>query len=379
MICSNCIYDSKTPEITFNQDGVCNYCLQVDALKREYGTGGKLGQEKFEAISQKIKRDGEGKRYDCIVGVSGGTDSSYMLHLMKQKMHRPLAVHYDNTWNSSVATQNIQKITKNLNIDLYTHVVNNKEIDDIYRSFFLASVPAIDVATDLALTRVLYDAAIKYKVNYVIEGHSFITEGISPPSYSYFDGKYIKNVHDLYGHQRMETFPNMMFLRFLYYTLYKRIKKIRPLWYVDYSKEEAKELLKNNYGWEDYGGHHLENQITAFSHSYHNYKKFAIDQRNNSLSASVRAGKISQKEALDIYSQEPSYDKNLVEYTKKRLGFSDDQFKQIMEKENKSWKNYKNYKKLFEFLRPLFYVLSRFELVPRSFYLKYCFPIKNYE
>ena len=137
-ICKRCIYDSTVPEIRFDKSGICNYCAQVESLINEYGTGSIIGKRKFEMISKQIKSDGVGKKYDCVVGVSGGVDSSYILHLMKERGHKPLAVHYDNTWNTAIATQNIRKITKALNVDLHTHVVNNKEIDDIYRAFLLA-------------------------------------------------------------------------------------------------------------------------------------------------------------------------------------------------------------------------------------------------
>ena len=375
--CSKCIYSELVPNIIFDDRGVCNYCHQIDQLKKEYKTGTEHGKTLLDNIVKKIKKDGKSLEYDCVVGISGGTDSSYLLHWAKENNLRPLAVHYDNTWNSTAATQNIRKMTKCLNVDLYTHVVNNKEMDDIYKAFIMANVPAIDVPTDLALTEIMYRAASKYKVKYILEGHSFIAEGVSPTDYSYFDGKYIESIHNMYGSMPMITYPNMKILKFLYWVLFKRIKKIRPLWYINYSKKNAMKILAKHYDWEYYGGHHLENIITAFSHNYHNPVKFKVDQRNNSISASVRTGLISRDEGIKIYSKPPKLDSNILDYTLDRLGLNQKEFKKIMTSENKNWYDYSSSKKTFELLRPLFFILSKYNLVPKSFYLKYCFPIER--
>lgn len=378
-ICTKCIYDEKVSYITFDEDGVCNYCHQMDELKKEYGTGLEKGKNFFFKIIKKIKEDGKNKKYDCVIGVSGGTDSSYMLYLAKQWGLRPLAVHYDNTWNTAIATENIRKILTALDIDLYTHVVDNKESDDIFRSFFYSDVPEIEAATDLALAEVMYRAAWKYKVNYVLEGHSFITEGITPVGKNYFDGKYIKSIHNEFGRLPMKSYPLMTFARFLFWTVFARIQKIRPFWYIDYNKEDARAFLEKEYNWQYYGGHHLENRMTAFYHSIYLPKKFDTDMRNNTLSALVRNGKISRQEAWKEYNKPPVVEKDLVEYFKKRLDLSDEEYEVIMKRKPKSWYDYPTYKNRFEFFRPLFKILAKANLVPMSFYLKYCFPMKKGE
>ena len=377
-ICTRCIYDASVPAITFDEDGVCNYCHMVDQLIEEYQTGKPKGQETIEAIIEKIKKDGKGKKYDCVIGLSGGTDSSYMVYWAIQNGLRPLAVHYDNTWNTAIATENIRKVLSKLNVDLFTLVVNNKEADDIFRAFFLADVPEIEAATDLALAETMYRAASKYNVKYVLEGHSFIAEGISPLGKNYFDGKYIQSIHKRFGKLPMKTYPLMTFAKFIKWTTFKRIQKIRPLWYIKYSKEEARAFLEKEFGWEYYGGHHLENRMTAFFQSYYCPTKFHVDYRNNSLSASVRSGQMARDEAIDEYYNKPPYlEAELLAYFKKRLGFSDEEFTKIMSRPPKYWYEYPTYKKRFELLRPFFYLLMKSHLVPRSFYMKYCFPVKN--
>lgn len=371
-ICKRCIYDETVANITFDSKGVCNYCLLVDYLKQEYGTGTDLGEEKFNKIVNDIKKNGKGKKYDVIVGVSGGTDSSYMLYLAVKYGLRPLAVHFDNTWNSAVATENIRKITKALGVDLYTYVVDNKEMDDIFLSFFKASVPELDGPTDIALAEVIYRAAAKYNIDFVFEGHSFISEGVSPLSLAYIDGKYVQDVHNRFGKLPMKTFPNMSFWKFLYWTVIRQIKKIRPLWYLKYSKEEAREFLEAEFGWKYYGGHHLENRMTAIHHSFYTPVKFRLDQRNNSLSASVRAGKITREAALKEYASPPFIEEELIEYFIKRMKLSDSEFLEILSSPPKTYKDYRTYKKRFERWAPLFYVLSKKQLVPYSFYIKYC-------
>ncbi|MBF91360.1 MAG: LPS biosynthesis protein [Rickettsiales bacterium] len=372
-VCTNCIYDLDVPGIFFDKNGVCNYCNQILELKSNYGTGKELGKEKLSNILIDIKRAGQKKKYDCIIGVSGGTDSSYLLYLAKKKWKlRPLAVHFDNTFNSSIATMNIAKVLKILDIDLYTYVVNNKEMDDIFRSFFKAGVPEIEASTDLALAEVMYRAANKYNISYILEGHSFVEEGITPLNKNYFDGMYIKDIHKQFGTMKMQTYPLMTLSRFLYWTCFKKIKKIRPFWYIEYSKEEAQKFLKKNFKWKYYGGHHLENIMTSFYHKVYNPQKFNVDLRNNTLSAQVRSKKMSRTQAWKTYNKKITDTTELIEYFQKRLSIKNNEYNSIMNARPKCWKDYKTYKKIFERMRLLFLFLSKRNLVPYSFYLKYC-------
>jgi N-acetyl sugar amidotransferase len=370
-VCSRCIFDETLSAITFDENGVCNYCKMIDNLKATYKTGTPEGEATMAKIVEQMKKDGKGKKYDVAVGVSGGTDSSYMLHLAVKWGLRPLAVHYDNTWNTSTATENIRKVTSKLKVDLYTHVTDNKESDDIFRSFFLANVLEIDGPTDIALAETMYRAASKYGIKYVLEGHSFVAEGVSPLGTGYVDGAYIKYIHRQFGRMKMKTFPNMDFMSFMKWILVKRIRKIRPLWYISYSKEEAQKFLEKEFGWSYYGGHHLENRMTAFNHAVYSPQKFDSDQRNNSISASVRAGILTHEEGLKMYAQPPYVEEGLVEYFKKRLGFSDEEYNKVMAGPCKNYRDYRTYKKRFEKLRPLFYILAKASLVPMSFYIKY--------
>lgn len=370
-ICARCIYDERVAGISFDPGGTCNYCRLIEQLEAEYKTGTAEGERTFLGIVEQIKRDGRGKKYDCVVGVSGGTDSSYMLYKAVELGLRPLAAHYDNTWNTAIATENIRKVTKKLKVDLYTHVVDNKEADDIFRSFLKAGVPELDGCTDIALAEVLYRAAEKVGVRYVLEGHSFRAEGVSPLGTMYIDGKYIQAVQKKFGTCRIKTFPNMPLFTFLKWVAVRRIKKIRPLWYISYSKEDAREFLTREFGWQYYGGHHLENRMTAFHHSYYLPRKFGIDNRYNSLSASVRSGKISRDEALRQYREPPYIEPELLEYFKKRLELPDDVFDSIMEQPLKYYRDYPTYKKTFERMRPFFWIMYRMNLVPKSFYVKY--------
>jgi N-acetyl sugar amidotransferase len=369
--CTRCIYDEKVPTISFDGNGVCNYCAMIDNLKVQFHTGTSEGEKTLNEILDTIRKEGKGKKYDCIVGVSGGVDSSYMLHKAIEWGLRPLAAHYDNTWNSAIATENIKKMLKKLNIDLFTYVVDNKEIDDIFKAFFKSDVPELDASTDLALAEVLYRAADKFGVKYILEGHSFITEGVSPLGNIYVDGKYIKSIHKKFGKLPMKTYPLMDFTSFMKWILVKRIKKIRPYWYINYSKEEARALLEKEYDWKYYGGHHLENRLVAINHSYYLPLKFNVDLRNLALAASARNGSITREEAFKQYAEPPHLEEGLIEYFQTRLNISDEELDSTMKAKPKSYKDYPTYKPLFEKLRPLFYVLAKANLVPMSFYIKY--------
>ena len=376
-VCKRCIYDERVAGINFDHNGICNYCHQVENLKIEFGTGQEKGKNKFEQIKRDIKKTGKGKKYDCIVGVSGGTDSSYLIYLAKEWGLKPLAVHYDNTWNTAKATTNIKRVLKKLDVDLYTYVVNNEEADDLFRSFFLANVAEMDASTDLGFAFVLREVARKYSIKYILEGHSFMEEGITPLGRNYFDGKYIKSIHKKYGMLKMKSYPLMTFSKFLKSTIFNKIKFIRPFWYLKYSKKEAQLLLKNKFGWDYYGGHHLENRIAVFCHTVYLPQKFNTDLRNNTLSALVRNKYISREKALEIYNSEIKHNKNIINYFKKRLNLTDKEYKKIMASPPKSWQDFPTYKRRFEILRPLFFIMAKTNLVPMSFYLKYCFPIKE--
>lgn len=368
--CTRCLYDEDTPAIVFDGDGVCNYCKLYDRLDATYPTGA-AGRAYLEQLAARIRHENRRKPFDVVVGVSGGCDSSYMLYVAKDLGLRPLAVHFDNTWNSTIATENIYNVLRALDVELYTYVVDNEEYDDIYRAFLLAGVPDIEAPTDIALAAVLYRAAEQHGIRYIFEGHSFRTEGVSPLGWLYMDGKYIQSVHRAYGRRRMKTYPNLWMTSFLKWTALRRIKKIRPLYYLDYRKEDVKAMLARDFGWQWYGGHHLENRFTAFYHSYFLPRRFGIDQRVNGYAALVRSGQLDRAEGLRLMQEPPHLDPEIVALVKKRLGFTDAAFEEVMALPKRTYRDFKTYKPAFERMRPFFWLLAELDLVPRSFYVKY--------
>jgi len=370
MICTRCIYDDTIPYIHFDEQGICSYCRQAEQLDIEYPTG-EEGKAYLYSLADKIRQAGKGKKYDVVIGVSGGTDSSYLLHLSKELGLRPLAAHFDNTWNSLIAVENIRNVLGKLNVDLFTYVVDNREYNDLFRSFFKASVPDIDTPSDIGLATTHYLAANKYKIKYIFEGHSFRTEGISPHGWFYMDAKYIETIHRKYGTVPMKTFPNLWMTKWLYWAGLKGIKKIRPLYYVDYNKETAKQFLAKSFGWKWYGGHHMENRTAYFTNNYYLPKKFGYDLRYSEYSALIRSGQLSREDALEKIKNPKEIDFSIVDEIKKRLGFTDTEFDRLMHLPPKTYRDYKTYKHTFERMRMLFWIMYKMNLVPKSFYLKY--------
>lgn len=371
-ICSRCIYDTHIPYISFDTAGICNYCRQYEQMEVEYPTG-KEGRRILESFVEQVKKDGKGKPYDVVIGVSGGCDSSYMLHFAKKEFGlRVLASHFDNTYNSRIAVENIDIVLDKLDIDLYTHVVDNEEYQRIYKSFFLASVPEIDTPTDISLASVHYMAAEKYGIKHIWEGHSFRTEGISPPGWFYMDAQYVQTIHSKFGDGKIESLPVLWMSKWLKWMVIDKIKKFRPLYYMDYDKQKTKEFLAKEYGWQWYGGHHMENRSAYFVNNYYLPRKFKIDLRYSEFSALVRSQQLSREEALVKIKEPKPFDPDILEEIKKRTGISDAEFEAIMNAKPLHFTNYKTYKKTFEKLRLFFYFLYKTGYVTKSFYTKYC-------
>lgn len=373
-ICTRCIYDSEVPNITFNEEGVCSYCTQVDELSEQFPND-ERGEAELQHLVYEMKGAGKGKKYDALIGVSGGCDSSYLMHLMTKKYGlRLLAVHFDNTWNSTVATENIHCVTEKLGIDLYTYVVDASEFDDMILAHLKAGVKEIENPTDIGLATTMNMAAEKYGIKYKIDGHSFRTEGSAPMGWIYMDAKYIDSVHKEYGTVPMRTFPNLWLSKQLKWMLFNQIKSIRPLYYIEYNKEAAKTMLTKEYGWVWYGGHHLENRTSSFFHSYFFPKRWNADFRIAGYSAYCRDGCMTREEALALMKEEPYFEDGLLEFYKKRLNLSDEEFDRLMNLPKKYYTDFKTYKKTFERMRPFFYLMAKWKLIPWSFYIKYTLP-----
>jgi hypothetical protein len=355
----------------FAADGTCSYCALHDQMDAQYPVGA-AGEDMFQSIVDDMKADGRNRAYDCILGVSGGCDSSFLAHEMVRRGLRPLAVHFDNTWNSPIATNNIYTVLDQLDIPLETFVVDNYEYDDIYRAFIEAGVRDIEAPTDIGFMGVLYRAAEAHGVKHIVEGHSFRTEGVSPLGWLYMDGRYIREVHRRHGTLPMKTFPNMPFAKFVKWAALSGIRRHRPLYHLDYHKEQTKQFLTEEYGWEWYGGHHLENRFTAFYHSYFLPRRFGIDQRINELSGRIRSGQLTREEAEAEYSLEPVVDPDLLAMVKNRLGYDEDRWEELMDAPLRHYSEFPTYKSTFERLRPLFWLLYKMDRVPKTFYVKFC-------
>ena len=377
--CKRCLMNSDIPGTVFDADGVCNYCRLHDDLDSQYPVGRK-GRKKLEELAEEIKRAAfdDGSLYDCVVGVSGGCDSSFLLHTLHGLGLRCLAVHYDNTWDSEVAQRNIERVTKELEVSYWTKIVNNREMDDIYRAFIVSGTRDIEAPTDLGLTTTLYIAASMFNVKYICSGHSFRTEGIAPLGWSYMDGRYIKDVHSRFGKVEMKTFPNLYLGKWLWYLLGKRFKRVRPLYYVKYHKPTVKWMLSDRYGWEWYGGHHLENWFTKFFINYYRPRRFGFDTRYPEYSARIRDGEMTKEEAKERMKSPLSLgseEKEILHAVRKRLGFNENSLNFFLYKnQKKSYRDFKNYKRTFERMRWFFKLMLERDVIPRSFYEKYCLP-----
>jgi len=370
--CTRCIYDASIPRITFDSEGVCNYCRQYDEMDRDYPTGA-AGRAVLDATVEQMKKDGKGKPYDVVIGVSGGCDSSYMLHMAKKEMGlRVLAAHFDNTYNSRIAVENIQTMLAALDIDLYTHVVDNAEFQRIYRSFLFSSVPEIETPTDIALAAVHYMAAAKHGIKWIWEGHSFRTEGISPPGWFYMDSKYVRTIHRKYGDGRIKTLPELNLAHWMKWMAVDRIRKFRPLYYLDYHKEQTKRFLSETYAWQWYGGHHMESRTAYFVNNYYLPRKFGIDLRYSEFSALVRSGQLTRADAIARIAERKEFDSGILDEIKRRVGLSDAEWESIMTAPLSHYTQHRTYKQTFERLRPLFFALYKLGYVTRSFYQKYC-------
>lgn len=372
-MCARCIITSDVPRAGLDDSDVCYYCGLHDSLDAQYPVGPQ-STAALEAFAERIKREAKanGSDYDCILGVSGGTDSSFLAHKLVELGVKPLAVHFDNTWNSPTATGNIYAVLDKLGIDLETYVVDNAEYDDIYRSFMLAGVKDIEAPTDIGFMGVLYRAAEKHKIKHIVEGHSFRTEGISPMGWLYMDGGYISDVHRKFGRIPTKTFPNMAFGDFLRWSAWSGIERTRPLYWLDYQKEDAKKFLAETFGWKWYGGHHLENRFTAFYHTYFLPKRWGINFRQIELSALVRSGQLDRYVAIEQFSGPRQGDADIIALVKKRLEFSDEEFEAVMSLPEHTYREFATYKRRFERLRPLFWMLWKLNRVPKSFYEKFC-------
>ena len=371
-ICSRCVSDTTIPGIKFDEQGVCQFCYIHDEMDRA-APQGERGQQMLDELISKIKASGKGKRYDVVVGLSGGRDSTYMLYSAVKWGLRPLAVHFDNGWNSEIAVRNIKNATNKLDVDLYTHVADWEEFKDLQIAFLKASVSDAEIPTDVAIYGALFKAAAQEGIKHIFFGHSFRTEGLMPIGWTYMDGHYVNSVHKQFGKRgKLKTVPNFTAFDLLYYNFVRGISILTPLIYTEYNQEAVGEVMERELDWQYYGGHHHESYYTKFFQSYLLPKKFNIDKRKLENSALVRDGQMSRADAIQEIQGTPyPYDEELVSYTIKKLGLSPTEFEEIMEDPIKTFHDYPTYYPLMQAFRVPIKLATDLGVLPKLLYYKY--------
>ncbi len=352
-ICNRCIMDTSDPDITFNDEGICNHCTNaITRLEKEIFIDENLKTKKLNEVLNAIKLEGKHKPYDCIIGLSGGVDSSYLAYIVvKQFGLRPLAIHLDNGWNSELAVSNINNIVKILNIDLHTDVLNWEEFKALQLAFLKASVVDIEMLTDHAIGISLYEASKKYGIKYFLSGYNYQSESIMPSAWLYpnkMDSLNIKDIFRKHGNgMKIKSFRFINFFEYLFYG--KNSMQLIPILnYLNYNKKEALHVLEKELGWRNYGNKHDESIFTKFYQDVILPKKFNIDKRKAHLSSLICSHQITREEALvelnkPLYNEE-EYHKNL-NYFFKKLQLSEIEFKQIMDREPKNHWDFKSFAK----------------------------------
>jgi N-acetyl sugar amidotransferase len=344
-ICKFCIMDTSDPEIYFDLSGQCNHCSgAINRMAKELLPENEKNIA-LENLINMIKKEGKGKEYDCIIGVSGGVDSTMVAVVVKKLGLRPLAVHFDNGWNSELAVDNIKRTVEQLNIDLYTHVVDWEEFRDLQLCFLKASVANCETPTDHAISALLFKMASKVGTRYILSGSNLVTEAIMPNSWGHYnqDLKHIKGLHKIFGGKALNTIPLISLFDYLYYVFFKRIRQIPFLNFIDFNKDKAKEILSRELGWRDYGGKHYESVWTRFFQGYYLPIKFGYDKRRAHLSTLICSGQIDRIDALEKIKL-PSYSsallKNDMDFILKKFGLNKDQFETIMNTPKREAKEY---------------------------------------
>lgn len=344
--------DTSDPEITFDSQAHCNHC---NAFLAHGWTLTHQDRQVLDSLVAKIKARGRNSEYDCVMGVSGGVDSSYAVAFAVRLGLRPLAVHLDNGWNSEEAVRNIRSLCSILKIDYQSHVLDWEEFKDLQLSFLRSSIVEMEIPTDIAILAVLHQAAAKHGVRYILSGGNMATEGILPQSWFYDpkDGKLLRAIHKQFGRVKLKSFPLFDFPREIYYKFLRGIRMVYFLNYVDYNKDRAKEILINEYGWKDYGGKHHESRFTKFVQNYAQPMKFGIDYRRATFSTQICMNTLTRDDALKEL-QNPPYDPAKVDtekdYIAKKLEITLDELESILNAPPRSYRDYPNNERLLQFL-----------------------------
>lgn len=375
--CTVTVMDTEGTDISFDEQGICN---NVHEFKRDlqlYPQCDKDRNIQLTEIVDEIKKSGRGKQYDCIVGVSGGVDSTYVAYQAVKLGLRPLAVHVDNGWNSELAVNNIENMINTLGIDLYTHVIDWPEFKDLQLSFLKASVSDAEIPSDHANRSVLMQVAIKEKIKYSLTGRNLSGEGILGDNWTYttLDWKYVKAVQKQFGKRKLKKYPHSSVFKILKSTVLNRVRDILILNYLPYKKESALSEIKKDLGYREYEQKHYESIYTRFFQSYILPKKFNIDKRKAHFSVLILNGQMTREDALEQLKTPPISEQKLQidkEFVLKKLGLTECEFEQIMNKPIKKYTDYPNNKFYFKFhenKKTLMVVrlLKRAKILPQEF------------
>lgn len=339
--------DTTDPQIAFDGNGYCNHCTDFLHNRAAHQYQGDESTALLDRLVEDIKRAGRGRKYDCIVGISGGVDSCYTALIAKRQGLRVLAVHMDNGWNSEEAVSNIRSVTEKLEIDYESYVLDWEVFRDLQLAFLKASIPEADTPTDIAIPAALHHFASKYGVKHIISGGNFATEGILPATWHYNakDMKYFKHIQKTFGRMRMKNFPTFGFMKETYYKLVRGIKIIYLLNYVNYVTTDVMKSLEEELNWRDLGGKHYESTYTHFIQSYYLYEKFGIDYRKATLSSKICSGDVIRDDAIEQLQTKP-YEISRIErekkYISKKLRVAEDEFEKILALPSKWYWDYPN-------------------------------------
>jgi N-acetyl sugar amidotransferase len=354
-ICANCVMDTSDSRITFDENGVCDHCNDFYSKVLPNWHTDERGKIELLKIVEKIKSEGEGKDFDCILGLSGGVDSSYMLHIaVKEFGLRPLVFHVDGGWNSELAVHNIQMLVEKLGLDLYTEVINWEEMKDFQLAFFKSGVPHLDIPQDHAFVATLYNFASKYKIKYILNGGNISTECVrNPMEFLYYgtDMSQINHIRKLFSKNPMLTYPFSSVLRHKFYLRFIRgIQVVKMLNYRPYIKEDALKLLENEYDWKPYPQKHFESRFTKFYEGYWLPQRFGFDTRRVQFSSLILTKQLDRSKAIELL-QKPAYDISSIDdefkYIATKLGITTAELQQYLTMPKKFYWDYKNQERIF--------------------------------